>query len=504
VDSYTDTYDPLHPGSAGQVGSNGDITMTGSGVIHGDATASGTVSGTVTGTVTAHGPVTSFSPVAACSPYSGSGGISATGGLTHDTATGDIAVSGGNTLTLARGTYCFNQFTLSGGGTLKLTGPTTIYLTAKGDFSGGTLDNTTLDPGNLKIFSNSELVLSSGGTHAYMSIYAPDSKLTISGGGNFYGRAVGGAVTLSGGTTFHAYTGPCSGALNPSGTAWDGEVEDYPLTIASGCTALTGDVSEVASAIPLQIESGDKVFVGSRTPSPAEGHLKAYTVQSDGSISTTAAWDAATLMTATERENGLYSTDAIGARILFNSLDDAAFSTTTPTVATVKAYTLDPSYGSGAYLAGRKTGSFLGSISRGNALALITQTINMSRYLDDPAYRTFYTGTVAGRSERVLATSDDGFLYAFNQSDGELAWGWMPRSLVKELKNYSSFQGNRFMRGTLDVLDVKPASGSYATYVVGGYKNGLGHYVLKLSTAAGLDSLVWDEDRSGSFNTAPP
>ncbi len=504
VDSYID--DPLNPGSAGQVGSNGDITITGSGVVHGDATASGTISGTVTGTKTAGAPVTSFPPVAACSPYSGSGGISATGGLTHDTATGDISVPGGNTLTLAPGTYCFNQFTLSGGGVLNITGPTTIYLTAKGTFSGGTFDNTTLNPDNLKIFSNSELVLSSGGTHAYMSIYAPDSKLTISGGGNFYGRAVGGAVTLSGGTTFHAYTGPCSGALNPTGTAWDGEVEDYSLSITNTntntCTTLTGDVSEVAPAVPPQVESGDKVFVGSRTPSPAEGHLKAYTVQSDGSISTTAAWDAASLMNATKRENGLYSTDAAGAKILFNSLDDAAFSATTPNAATIRSYTLDPSFSGGDYLAGRMNGSFLGPISRGNSLALITQAIDMQRYLNDNAYRSFYDGTVSSRSEKVLATSDDGFLYAFNQTDGQLAWGWIPRSLVQTLKSFDTFQESHVMSGKLDVIDAIDGSGNYATYVVGSYKNGLGHYVLKLTATAELNSVVWDEDRSSSFATS--
>ena len=288
---------------------------------------------------------------------------------------------------------------------------------------------------------------------------------------------------------------------NPTGTANDGEVEDYKLIMT--CAGLTGDVSEAPLALPMQIASGDKVFVASRSPAPnIEGHLKAYAVQTDGSVSTTAAWDAATLMNNTKRQNGLYSTDAAGAKILFNSLDDVAFSTTTPSVATVKAYTLDPSYSGGTYLAGRKSGSFLGAISRDNDLALLTQLNNMSLYLEDAAYRTLYSGTVATRDKKVLVSSDDGFLYAFNQSDGELAWGWMPRTLVTELKNYSTFQNNLFMRGKLDIIDAKNA-GAYATYVVGGYKNGLGHYVLKLSSSAGLDSVVWDEDRSGSFSTAP-
>jgi type IV pilus assembly protein PilY1 len=217
--------------------------------------------------------------------------------------------------------------------------------------------------------------------------------------------------------------------------------------------------------------------------------VKAYAVAADGSVSTTAAWDAATLMDATKRQNGLYSTATDGTSILFNSLDDAAFSAATPPVATIKSYTLNPSVSAGAYLAGRRNGSFLGSISRGNSLGLVTRAIDQQRYLDDTAYRTFYDGTVKTRSEKVLAASDDGFLYAFNQTDGELSWGWMPRSLAKELKDFSAFQGKGFMRGKLDVIDIKDSSGNYATYVSGAYKNGLGHYVLKLSSTGLLGAV---------------
>lgn len=38
--------------------------------------------------------------------------------------------------------------------------------------------------------------------------------------------------------------------------------------------------------------------------------------------------------------------------------------------------------------------------------------------------------------------------------------------------------------------------GSYGTYAIGGYRNGLGHYVLKIANDGGLDSVIWDEDRS--------
>ncbi len=505
VDSYIGTYDPASPGGAAEIGSNGNVKLSGS--VSGSVRASGTVDGSdvVSGDVYEGVPAENLPAVAACSPYSDGSGISATGGLSHDTGTGDITVSGGNTLTLAPGTYCFNKFTLSGGGMLRITGPTDIYLTDKGTFSGGTLDNTTLDPDNLRIFSASELTISSGGTRAYMSIYAPGTnKLTISGGGSFYGCAVGGEVTLSGDTGFHQDLSLDSRATVPTGPARDGEVEDYGLSIVDACTGLSGDVSEAAPAMPLQVGAGDKVFVASSTPSPAAGHLTAYSVNADGSISGSAAWDAATLMDATERQNGLYSTDAAGSLSLFDSLDDAAFASAgTPTVAQIKAYTIDPSYNGGTYLAGRSNGSFLGTIGRGNDLALVTRMLNMPLYLEDSSYRSFYSGTVSSRTELVLVGSDDGFLYAFDQTDGALKWAWMPRFLAGDLQHFDSFQSGRLQRGKLEVIDAKDGAGAYATYVVGAYKNGLGHYVLKLDGNGGLADLVWDEDRSASFATSP-
>ena len=291
---------------------------------------------------------------------------------------------------------------------------------------------------------------------------------------------------------------------SPTGLANDGEVEDYKISVAS-CTSLSGEVSEIAAGIPVQVTSGDKVFVASNSPLPnSAGHLKAYSVQSNGAVGSAVAWDAATLMDATKRQNKLYSTDASGSKILFNSLDDAAFvAGASPTVAKIKEYTLDPSVDGGAYLAGRANGSWLGAMSRGNDVALLTQMNNMGLFLTDTAYRTFYNGTISSRSEKILVSSDDGFLYAFDQSTGQLAWGWMPRTLAEELKDFSLFQSYAYMRGTVDIIDVKDALGNFATYVIGSYKDGLGQYALKLDSNGNLDSVVWDQDYSGSNTEAP-
>ena len=331
---------------------------------------------------------------------------------------------------------------------------------------------------------SNEMVVSTGTTN--LSIAIPVSALS----GNLPARF-----------RLCSISGNCN---TPTGQAIDGEVEDYLISITS-CTALTGDVSEIAAAIPFQVATGDKVFVASSSPVPSsEGHLKAYAIEANGSIGTSVAWDAATLMNTEKREDNLYSTDASGSEEKFDDLDDAAFGAgANPTVSKIKQFTIDPSVDSGAYLAGRANGSWLGPISRGNDVALLTQANNMGQFLTDTAYRTFYNGTISSRSEKILVSNDDGFLYAFDQSDGQLDWGWMPRSLVGELKNYTSFQGLRLMRGTVDIIDAKDSLGNYDTYVVGSYKDGLGQYVLKLDSDGDLDSVVWDQDYSASFNVAP-
>lgn len=314
-------------------------------------------------------------------------------------------------------------------------------------------------------------------------------------------------------TTVFARARLCSAAASchtSTGSSSDGEVEDHLITIAAACVAFNGEVSEIGGAIPQQVSNGDKTFLAANEQAPSAGHYRSYTIDANDGVSPVATDDAATAMTTGDRATRLFSSEA-GSITQINALADAAFarSGTDPSVADIKAYTINPSSNGGTYLAGRKSGSLLGTISRGNDVAMLTQHRRMSLYLSDPDYRSFYSGTIntgtpaTSRSEKALVNSDDGFLYAFEQSDLSLAWGWMPPSLVSELKNYSSFQATEYMRGKVAILDTKDVSGNYASFVVGAYKNGLGHYVLKLNASGGLDSVIWDTDENGGFIAAP-
>jgi PilX N-terminal len=222
VAGYTG-YNPLTTGSNGNVrSSNGNISLLGDGTqVKGDAKAggSGTVSvsegAMVTGTTTNRAPPLTFPPVdtSPCGTppdYSASNGI--TGG-NYNTSTGALTASGGATVTLAPGTYCFSSVALSGGSTLQVNEAVRIYLDIKtsgdkSDFSGGGsggVVNTTGKAENLQIFSmsSSQGITLSGGSQTYMAVYAPHSPITFSGGSDFYGAVVGNTITDSGGTKMH-------------------------------------------------------------------------------------------------------------------------------------------------------------------------------------------------------------------------------------------------------------------------------------------------------------
>jgi len=222
VSGYTE-YNPLTAGSNGHVrSSNGDISLSGDGTqVQGNATAggSGTVSvsagATVTGTTTNGAPPLAFPPVdtSPCgSPpaYSVSDGI--TGG-DYDPSTGELQASDGTTVILAPGTYCFRNVKLSGGGILQVNDAVKIYLDIKNsgeksDFAAGSsggVVNTTGKAENLQIFSlsSSQEIKLRGGTQVYMAVYAPNSTITFSGGGDIYGAMVGHTITDSNGTKVH-------------------------------------------------------------------------------------------------------------------------------------------------------------------------------------------------------------------------------------------------------------------------------------------------------------
>ncbi len=183
----------------------GSVSVASGAAVSGNVTAGTTASiqGIVGGTVTQSAPSAALPPptVVACSPFSPKTGISG-GSFTY--SNGNLAVKSG-TVKLANNTYCFNSVTFASGSTLSVSGPVTINL--KGKLTGkGQIANTTNLPANLHITSSDSIsggVAIVGGIHAAMTILAPKTTVTISGG-SFFGTLLAGAVSLTGGIQFHA------------------------------------------------------------------------------------------------------------------------------------------------------------------------------------------------------------------------------------------------------------------------------------------------------------
>jgi uncharacterized repeat protein (TIGR01451 family) len=203
-------------GNSGRVGGNvrstrAGIAMSGASQVTGNATAGTTVSrsgsATVGGTITNNqlAPVMTLPSVPACSPYSSNSGI--TGTYTYNQSTGDLSLSGVNIATLANGTYCFHNITLTNSAQLKVNGLVVIKLTGTLNASGATsFSNTTGTPGNLRILSSytgTTGVTIGNSTNVQLVIYAPGTGVSISGSSPVFGTVVGKTVTLSNSGMLH-------------------------------------------------------------------------------------------------------------------------------------------------------------------------------------------------------------------------------------------------------------------------------------------------------------
>jgi len=248
-DSSLGSYVATQQMAKGDIGSNGNISLNGSGTVAGNLSSprSG-VGSCVSGSVNAEtisgktvlgllsqlpAPVVYPTPImptptppttaqninsscasggiSGCSCYP-SGSACGNGGpfkLAPGTY-GSLAMASGAVLHLTAGIYNINSVTLSGNGAIIIdSGPVIIYPAGQGvttsvDLSGGTVTNASGIPANFQIVSASAANINvSGGSGNYSLVYAPNSNITVSGGGDLYGALVGSTINNSGGTEIH-------------------------------------------------------------------------------------------------------------------------------------------------------------------------------------------------------------------------------------------------------------------------------------------------------------
>lgn len=124
----------------------------------------------------------------------------------HDPFAGspwDLVVTGNDNLTLAGGTYYFTSVLVDGRSTLTITGPTSIYVTGVGQFTGNGLVNLTQDPRNLVIYSTGPTLNLTGTAGFYGGVVAPDSVIILEGTGEYFGSILGRMVDVYGTATVH-------------------------------------------------------------------------------------------------------------------------------------------------------------------------------------------------------------------------------------------------------------------------------------------------------------
>jgi hypothetical protein len=220
------TFDGLYASANGMVGSNGNVRLWARTVVRGDAYPgpTGSFEGSpdkVWGTLSnlpepADLPPPPLEDFLAALASNDNGKIDRTArGITYDPATYALTLGSQGNLVLSGGTYFFTTLDTRGGGTLKVTKPTTIYVTGNLDFGGGALVNTTGYAGNLVIYvhpydivpgfdpSTAGDIEMNGGTGSCFALYAPYKDIDAGGGNDIYGSIVGQVVHLQGGSHFH-------------------------------------------------------------------------------------------------------------------------------------------------------------------------------------------------------------------------------------------------------------------------------------------------------------
>jgi hypothetical protein len=161
--------------------------------------------GVITGTQKANSPSATITApsVPACSRFSTAAGIN--GAFTYSALRSNLRVKPGKTATLAAGAYCFHDLRIPKRSVLKVTGNVTIQLTGLLR-AFGTFANTTPSGANLLIassYSGSNGVALTGGGRAYVIVYAPSTRVELSGGRAIFGALLGKTLKVSGHSDVH-------------------------------------------------------------------------------------------------------------------------------------------------------------------------------------------------------------------------------------------------------------------------------------------------------------
>ncbi|HXE53204.1 MAG TPA: TadG family pilus assembly protein, partial [Tepidisphaeraceae bacterium] len=189
----------------GSIASNGNINLNGSSYIQGDARPGAGCSVTCSGSASVTG---STQPLPSPLNYpNASAGSYATSNNDSNASPywngNDFNLGGSSSLTLPGGYYYFDNFTVAPLATLTFSGPAVVYVTGWINIPG-TINTASNLPKNLQIQVIGSANVSIGNqTALYADIYAPQSAVTLSGGGDIYGSVLGYSINMTGSSGIH-------------------------------------------------------------------------------------------------------------------------------------------------------------------------------------------------------------------------------------------------------------------------------------------------------------
>jgi hypothetical protein len=137
---------------------------------------------------------------------------------------GDISLSGKTTLVLAPGVYNVNSLSLSGQSSITVSPAGAVVLNFPSSsqnpisLSGQGIASSSQIPNDMQLnYGGTGTVTLSGQGTSYAVVDAPNSAMTVSGNGDFFGRVVGKTITYSGNGKFHFDTNTALGPKNNGG-----------------------------------------------------------------------------------------------------------------------------------------------------------------------------------------------------------------------------------------------------------------------------------------------
>ena len=213
TDSYSGAYSPGSAKENGDVCSCGDITLTSSAVVKGDATPGYDHEVNVNSTAYVTGSMDSgecpvladvdFGDVATNNDNDNIG-LTDEGNDPFEDGPYAFALNSSDSLTLPGGTYYFSSFSINSSSQLRFTGPTVIYVTGSFQIDSTGIINETQIPENLIILisSNEEVKIKSS-VDFHGVIYAPNAHVVNDSSVDFFGAIFGDEVTLNSSVEIH-------------------------------------------------------------------------------------------------------------------------------------------------------------------------------------------------------------------------------------------------------------------------------------------------------------